>query len=164
MRRQADADEGPVRPSGRRRRILEGQHAGMLLDALLHDGEAEAGPLVALGRDVRLGEARAVVLGQAGPVVYHLDVHARAVAAYVGLDAPRPARLPAGALRIAVDRLLGVLDQVDDRLGDEAPVAGDHDGLLADPGIEGDVVARHLAVDHGGFDHLADIVVLHLRL
>ena len=63
--RQRDADQRAVRAAGRRRGVLQRQRAAVLLDALLHDGEAEAGALVALGGDVGLEQAVAVVLGQA---------------------------------------------------------------------------------------------------
>ena len=69
-----------MRAAGRRRGVLERQRAAVLLDDLLHDGEPEAGALVALGGDVGLEQARAVVLGQADAVVDHLDVDAVAIA------------------------------------------------------------------------------------
>src|SRR5262245_60308958 len=69
VRRQTDADERAVRAARRRRGILEAQGAVVLLDALLHDGEAEAGALVALGGDVGLGQPGAVLPRQAGTVV-----------------------------------------------------------------------------------------------
>ena len=113
LSRQRDADQRAVRAPGRRRRVLERQRAAVLLDALLHDGKAEAGALVALGGDVGLEQARAVLLGQARAVVDHLDVDAVAVAAHDRLDARRASPVPCPALsRSACDRLLGVLDEI----------------------------------------------------
>src|SRR5262245_15439468 len=125
--RQADANERPVRAARGGRGILQREGAVVLLHALLDDGKAEAGALVALGGDIGLREPRAVLSGQARAVVDHLDVHAVAVAAHAGLDAPAPARLPVLLIGVLLDGLLRVLHQVDDRLGDEAPVAADDD-------------------------------------
>ena len=57
-----------------------------------------------------------------------------------------------------------VLDQVDDGLRDQAAIAGDDDRLLADLGLEGDVGARHLPVEHGGAHDFANVLLFHLRL
>ena len=80
-----------VRP-GAWRRVLEGEHARVLLDALLHDREPEAGALGALGGDIRLGEADAVPR-QADTVVDDLEVRPGRISAQVGLDTAAPAGL-----------------------------------------------------------------------
>src|SRR5262249_13903579 len=101
-----------MRAPWRRRSVLQRDGAAMLLDALLHDGEAKTRAfLVSLGGHVRLEQAGTVVLGQPGTVVDHLDIHAVAVAAYNRLDAAAPAGLLVGALGVALDRLFRVLHQ-----------------------------------------------------
>src|SRR5581483_799230 len=163
--RQRDADQGAVAAPGPGRGVLQRQGAAVLLDTLLHDGEAEASALpLTLGRHIGLEQPHAVLLGQARAVVDYLDVDAVAVAAHDRLDAPAPTLFLLRALRILLDRLLGVLHEVVDRLRDQPAVAGDDDRLVAQPLVEGDVAVAHLPVEHGGAHDVADVVILHLRL
>src|SRR6185312_3285553 len=68
--REAQDHLGP-RPFGR---VLHDQQPAMLLHAPLDDGQAEARALLA-GRDLRLGQAVAVLGGQADAVVLDLERH-----------------------------------------------------------------------------------------
>src|SRR5262245_18297439 len=64
------------------RRVEQLELAAVLLENLSDDGEPEAGPLLA-GGDVGLEQPVAILLGQAGSVVDHVDDDVAAVA-------PRP--------------------------------------------------------------------------
>src|SRR5262249_55918116 len=101
-----DANERPVCALGPGRRILQCQGTVVLLYALLHDGKAKPRAFVALGRNIGLNEAGAIVLGQARSVIDDFDYGRFAAAAHDGLDAAPPAGLSGAGLGVGLDRLL----------------------------------------------------------
>src|SRR5258706_3817859 len=141
------------------RRVLEREDAAMLLDNLLNNGKSKAGPLVALGRDVRLEQPRTVLLGQPDAGVSDLDLEFIGGSAGANADA----RLPRcrSAIARGIDRLGGILDEIGDGLGDEAPVERAEQGLGRQCQIERHV-RMTLAEKNDGFLHgIAQIVELH---
>src|SRR5215831_2345990 len=148
---QRYADQCAMAPLGARRSILQCQRPPMLLDALLHNGETKPGTLLgAFGRHIGLEKAHAVLLGQARAIVDHLDVDAIAVAAHHRLDAAAPVLVFVRAFRVLLDRLLGVLHQIMDRLRHQPAIAGDKNRRVAQALVEGDVAIAHLPVKHRG--------------
>ncbi len=151
--------------SGRRRCILERERAAVLLGDLLHHGEAEAGALVPLGGDVRLEQARAVLLRQADAVVDHLDGDAIGLRRDDGLDAALPVRI-ALQRRLArrLDRLAGVLHEVGDGTRDEAAIERHQQRLVGNAQLVIDLRVAFAEQHHRLLHRVAQIVRAHLGL
>src|SRR5215467_11282567 len=129
---QRYADQCAVGPLRSRRRILQCQRPPVLFDALLHDGKTKPRAfLCPLGRHIRLKQTHAVLLGQAGAIVDHLDVDPVAGAAHHRFDATPPVLVLVRAFRILLDRFLGVLHEIMDRLCHQPAVTGHEDRLIA---------------------------------
>ena len=155
----------PCVATRRRWCVLEGQRAAVLLGDLQHHGEAEAGALVALGGDVRLEQARAVLLGQADAVVDHLDGDAVGLRRDDRLDAAFPIRIALhGGLASHFHRLAGILDEVGDGARDQAPVERHQERLIGKAQLVVDL-RMALAEQHHRLLHgVAQVVRAHLRL
>src|SRR5439155_18064911 len=89
------------------RALVRGNHAPVLDDDLLHDGETEPGAVV-LRRDIGVEDAFAALRGDPGAVVVHVDDPEISGAIERDGDATLRARLIADGLR-------RIADQVDER-------------------------------------------------
>ena len=177
-RRKRSRIQAPRWPGILLRRIAELDAAAVLLEDLADDREAEAGALLA-GGDIGLEQPAAVFLRQADAVVDDVDDDVVAVARRRTRRCGRAPRVG----RHGGDRLGGVLDDVGERLRDQAAVELrrhrilgeldlDVDVGIADPLQEhhlahrvGDVLGRHHRLRHAGearelVDHAPDVVDL----
>src|SRR5665213_1888440 len=134
--------------------ILERQLPTMVLHDLLHDRQAQAGTAGAR-RDVRLGQAVALLLRQAAAIVLDGQIDALRVLGDSHADfARRRARAPGGDARR--DRLGCVLENIDQRLADLARIAEDTRRLRRQIELDADVGARRALQESGLADDLGE--------
>src|SRR6266404_2449079 len=107
--------------------IFQHQLSLMIFHDLLDDGETEARPF-GPGRDIRLGQALAALLGQALTVV--LDNYPGLARSFSDDHADMALRAGAMLCDSRLDRFDRILDDIDQCLTDEPRIAADHHRML----------------------------------
>ncbi len=105
-----------------RRRVVQHDAPVMFFHDALDDRQAEAGALLARGH-IGLGQTVPVFLRQADAIVGHADER-RAAFSMPASTRMRPLIVWSSCCR-GLDRLARVLDEIGDRLGDQAPIEGE---------------------------------------
>src|SRR5579875_1555479 len=137
--------------------VLETQLAAVVLHDLLDDRQTEAGAAGAR-RHVGLGEPVALLMRQPDAIVLDHDANGALGIGHADADA---AWRRAGAARL--DRLGGVLQDVDQRLADLATVATEADRLWRQRELEADLGAGGALQKDRAADQLGHVLVAQHR-